>query len=320
MAMLSTHLSSKKHLVRVKMQSEHRQQGPHGRSHESMHTEQAPGSSGEDTEMKDADQHEGPTMVNKEGDIGTGTDNTTSSSNDKGGRAAEGSSKLCGVRTPTAKQRRRKAERDRKKARARQGHALMDQDAPATDTTLPPANFDEFKPALKPISSGTPLTIASTDLISAPVSKEQFESSAVSSRVICTTDKPSEAKHPDSKTSTDTTNVPTQRWWDCSVCGSHWKKQRGWQGHLESAQHMRRLSQIMREIAPVMAPYGEGDVLASKDTFGWGTAVGAEEEEEEEEEEKDDEDNEDSKDMEMEDQKGAYDVENVAHDDMVLSD
>ncbi|KAF9981104.1 hypothetical protein BGZ75_007623 [Mortierella antarctica] len=78
--------------------------------------------------------------------------------------------------------------------------------------------------------------------------------------------------------------------WRCTLCKTVWKRQKAWQGHLLSAQHMRHLLRAMQEITPSVRPTGKLDVMASMDPFGWGTGVGAVEEEEEDDEEEEGED------------------------------
>lgn len=60
----------------------------------------------------------------------------------------------------------------------------------------------------------------------------------------------------------------------CSICGSSWKTMKCWQGHLLSAQHSRRMLRTMRLTAPLIPPCGKTSVLASMDPFGWGAGTG----------------------------------------------
>ncbi|KAF9387381.1 hypothetical protein CPB97_002582 [Podila verticillata] len=76
-----------------------------------------------------------------------------------------------------------------------------------------------------------------------------------------------------------------QLFWNCSLCGSVWKQEKAWVGHLTSGQHMRRVLKTMQQVVPELAPFDRLDALSSNDPFGWGTGAGVVEEEDSEDDE-----------------------------------
>lgn len=76
-----------------------------------------------------------------------------------------------------------------------------------------------------------------------------------------------------------------QLYWNCSLCGSVWKQEKAWAGHLTSGQHMRRILKTMQQAVPELAPFDRLDALSSNDPFGWGTGASVVEEEESEDDE-----------------------------------
>jgi len=77
----------------------------------------------------------------------------------------------------------------------------------------------------------------------------------------------------------------SQLFWSCSLCGSVWKQEKAWVGHLTSGQHMRRVLKTMQQVVPELAPFHRLDALSSDDPFGWGTGAGVVEEEDSEDDE-----------------------------------
>jgi hypothetical protein len=75
--------------------------------------------------------------------------------------------------------------------------------------------------------------------------------------------------------------------WICSICGSRWKQEKSWQGHLLSAQHSRRVSRALSSTIPAILPYDRKDILDSMDPFGWGAGPGVVEADESENEDVD---------------------------------
>ncbi|KAG0029450.1 hypothetical protein BGZ81_003792 [Podila clonocystis] len=89
-----------------------------------------------------------------------------------------------------------------------------------------------------------------------------------------------------SAASTSTKNEPiSQLFWNCSLCGSVWKQEKAWVGHLTSGQHMRRVLKTVRQTGPEIVPFDRLDILSANDPFGWGTGAGVVEEEDSEDDE-----------------------------------
>ncbi|KAF8924873.1 hypothetical protein BGZ58_001349 [Dissophora ornata] len=177
----------------------------------------------------------------------------------------------------SAKQRRRKVERDRKKARALTEKEL------AQDHCMPsaPGGIREDEGP----SNASALEADRDDGIAeAHITLDQDESVLAAE-----TDHGIAGSFLDDTTLGSVTNNSTQGHWYCSVCRSSWKRKVAWQGHLVSAQHLRHVVRVMQQLAPPIAPYGKKDVLAAMDPFGWGTGTGVVEEEEEEDEEEEEE-------------------------------
>ncbi|KAG0033093.1 hypothetical protein BGZ82_006247 [Podila clonocystis] len=85
---------------------------------------------------------------------------------------------------------------------------------------------------------------------------------------------------------TSSKNEPiSQLFWNCSLCGSVWKQEKAWVGHLTSGQHMRRVLKTVRQTGPEIVPFDSLDILSANDPFGWGTGAGVVEEEDSEDDE-----------------------------------
>lgn len=226
----------------------------------------------------------------------------------------------------TAIQRKRKQERDRKKARAnsekqlRPGHGVggqraqsqeeMKEDDEATTSTSKEmldkhhdGHKDDEKFSIAPSDPAAQLT--QRDASSPPVSGGDIASSiAVATPSMYNT---THLQH--------RLQQPQQQRRYCSICGSSWRQERAWEGHLLSAQHLRHTLATMQQIAPDIQPYGRVDVMASMDPFGWGTGAGVVEEEEEESEDEDEGDGDEDDRNNVEGKAGDDDG-----DDMEMSD
>ncbi|CAO3566066.1 unnamed protein product [Mortierella alpina] len=177
---------------------------------------------------------------------------------------------------PTAKQRKRRMERDRKRIRARV-------DLLSKNTSLLHAKVKDL-PGETIVNGGHLDDIATQQYD--PLHGRTTDSRPVESDV--TPPVEGEATDlvtaPSAATATDEDIAQHQRkHWNCTVCKTAWKRKKAWQGHLLSAQHMRHLLRAMHEITPQIRPTRRLDVIASVDPLGWGTGVGVVEEEEEEE-------------------------------------
>lgn len=85
---------------------------------------------------------------------------------------------------------------------------------------------------------------------------------------------------------TSTKNEPiSQLFWNCSLCGSVWKQEKAWVGHLTSGQHMRRVLKTVQQTSPEITPFDRLDILSANDPFGWGTSTSVVEEEDSEDDE-----------------------------------
>ncbi|KAG0096864.1 hypothetical protein BGZ93_003876 [Podila epicladia] len=85
---------------------------------------------------------------------------------------------------------------------------------------------------------------------------------------------------------TSTKNEPISQWfWNCSLCGSVWKQEKAWVGHLTSGQHTRRVLKAVQQTSPEITPFNRQDILSANDPFGWGTSAGVVEEEDSENDE-----------------------------------
>ncbi|KAF8978853.1 hypothetical protein BGZ46_006089 [Entomortierella lignicola] len=188
----------------------------------------------------------------------------------------------------SAKQRKRKAERDRKKAKSRLKKLAIADEQMALDTAPEILHMQEDRGILR------------QDIINSSSKTKRKRTRNRKSRILDesnsldpTTETKNATKTRRAMEPSSGASLPTQGRsqfkWNCSICGQQWKQKKAWNGHLLSAQHMRRVLQTMQKTMSPIAPYGCEDVQASKDMFGWGTAVGMVEEEEEEDEESEDE-------------------------------
>ncbi|KAF9952477.1 hypothetical protein BGZ72_006189 [Mortierella alpina] len=185
--------------------------------------------------------------------------------------------RLIGQRT--AKQRKRKMERDRKRARAQMDFSSKNASLPhmGVKGSCEEISFD--KGHLKDIATpqSDPLGATGSQLVESEMNVPR--ASGATGSLGTRSAAKSEAGN------TALPQATPHRHWTCTLCKTVWKRQKAWQGHLLSAQHMRHLSRTMHEITPPVRPTARLDVMASKETFAWGTGVGLEEEEEEDEEE-----------------------------------
>ncbi|KAF9354999.1 hypothetical protein BGX26_007087 [Mortierella sp. AD094] len=345
MAMLSSHLLSKKHLARAKKQAEQNQAQPTPcssiaqplqQSFQSSTKNQAYESALEERTVSSAqDEVVGDTAVTNinscvghQGANGRVNGGETSSdmdvdpiadkkdpeiSNDGNPAPQQNLSRGQGLGETgkkSSKQRKRKAERDRKKARTRlekssisdarmilekayhisiEGSQTQEPELLGQDNDISPPT-DMFDSAAStrnkdPPSGTAPKTKrrrSKKRRLENSVESLNLDSSDLSSSTQLTT-KAQAIMNPISYEQASVGGI-SQPLWHCSICGERWKQEKAWRGHLLSAQHMRRVLQTMRQIMPPIAPYGRSDVQASKDPFGWGTGLGMVEEEEDDEE------------------------------------
>ncbi|KAF9560694.1 hypothetical protein EC968_006072 [Mortierella alpina] len=270
MAMLSSHMRSKSHLAQLHKLEDSQ---PPAKTHAVSAEPQAHSLSQQDVVMKDPDDP-GTDPVNAH------TVGVSTAPDARAGRAASpcsgqgttvknavaGQSELIGRQT--AKQRKRKMERDRKRTRGR-----MDL---SRKNTSPPRL--EIEGSLEEVPGSNGLLHESE--IKHPVEGEALGSLAGPSATMS------------GKENSELPQTTQHEHWSCTLCKTVWTRQKAWQGHLLSAQHMRRLLRTMHDLTPPIRPTGTLDVLASMDPFGWGTGVGFVEEEEEEEEDDEEEEEE----------------------------
>ncbi|KAF9930883.1 hypothetical protein BGZ67_005575 [Mortierella alpina] len=289
MAMLSTHWRSKFHLAQVQ-----KQEGtlPATKAHAVSVEPQADNpSTQQDVVMRnpdDAGKNSTDTFTaGSSNGSDAGADKAASPCSEHGTavkNAVAGQCKLTGKQT--TKQRKRKLERDRKRTRARM-------DLLSKITNLPRSEVEE--PSVKVVVDNGHL-----DNIATPQNDPSDVGTTSSQLVELQMNHPVESEAsgslvtPTAATTREENITLSQtmqhKQWRCSLCKTVWKRQKAWQGHLLSAQHMRHLLRAMQEITPSVRPTGKLDVMASMDPFGWGTGVGAVEEEEEDDEEEEGED------------------------------
>lgn len=318
MAMLSTHYLSRRHLARVRKQEQIHGQGQD--QTQSVDTQKQTTQSGAIISQEDAAISIAASSPSHDF---TMKDDVT---------ASESSPITQQHPTRTGKtsiQRKRKQERDRKKARAhsekqlKPGHGVISQRAQSQEemeegdeatTSISKemledehhdGHKDDEKASIAPSDPAAQLT--QRDVLSPPVpGGDHAASITVATPSMSNT---SHLQHLQPQ-------QPQQQRWHCSICGSRWRQERAWKGHLVSAQHLRHTLATMQQIAPDIQPYGRVDVMASMDPFGWGTGAGVVEEEEEESEDEDDEgdgDEDDSNNVEVK-------AEDDDGDDMEMSD
>ncbi|KAI1307351.1 hypothetical protein EDD11_004498 [Mortierella claussenii] len=283
--MLTTHLLSRKHLARVKSQAASLPD-----STKRQRLELSLGSLPIPTEANDSvfKTKLGTTMDCATEDNPDGLESTSEGPPQyKSGQAPSG------LPTQTAKQRRRKVERSRKKARARLCAVLgtgethdTTQDRVATNSCLVASTGVEAEEKIEDVTSITSsdytedLTSNSAPL-AASVSQDIHHAPG-SDAIPSPHGVPSVSESTQVQVASPTGSIFR---WHCSVCGSNWSRAKAWHGHLLSSQHLRRIERIMHKDVSPTVPYGRRDVLASSNPFGWGTCVGLVEEDEEEEEE-----------------------------------
>ncbi|KAG0010594.1 hypothetical protein BGZ80_001355 [Entomortierella chlamydospora] len=343
MTMLSSHLLSKKHLARAKKQAEQNQAQPtpctsaalpSQQSFQTSSKDQATGSTLEERTVSSAqDEIIGDTAVaninscvSHQGANGRVDGDKASSDMDVDPIADKTDLEISNDGNPTpqqnlgrgreldetgkksSKQRKRKAERDRKKARIRLekssiSNAQVIPDKASSVTTeglrtqesglldqgndiIPPTDMSDLGVSSqnKGLPSGAKTKRRRPKKRRPGISVEplNLDSSNLSDDTQLTTEAQAIMK-PMSHERTSVGGVSHTRW-HCSICGERWKREKAWHGHLLSAQHMRRALQMMRQITPPIMPYGRNDVQASKDSFGWGTGLGMVEEEDDDEE------------------------------------
>ncbi|KAG0294680.1 hypothetical protein BGZ96_000705 [Linnemannia gamsii] len=310
LAMLSTHYFSKRHLARVrKKQQSHNQ-------------DQAP-----QTDTEDQVIQSGPTPPTEEVPPISAANNGSSHDVIKENIAAASENIPTTQGQPEARpgknatQRKRKQERDRKKVRARlekrckSSQGFMDQSVEGqVETKEDEATVSTSNELLEDAQRTSPMEDDDRSTtkgdIKAPLAHTNSSSPPVTGSDIVAS--PTVGVLP----STSNTTLPQQlqqQHWHCSICGSCWRQEKAWMGHLLSAQHLRHTLATMQKIAPDTRPYGRVDVMASTDPFGWGTGAGVVEEEEEDSDEGDSDDDNGSN------VEGKA-LENDEDDDMDMSD
>lgn len=291
--MLSTHHVSKRHLARVREKEQSLDQ--------EKDRDQALNSDTEEQMIRS-----GPTPPTQEVSSISAVNNSSSHDVIKEDIAAASENNPITQVQPAARpgknatQRKRRQERDRKKARARlekrskSGHDVMDQsikgqaetkekEDEATVSTSNGLLEDAQRPSLMDdddlsIPKGGIVTpLALTNWSSPPIIGSNVAASSTIGVLPLT-----------SNTALD--QQLQQQHWHCSICSSRWRQEKAWRGHLLSAQHLRHTLVTMQQIAPDIRPYGRVDVMASMDPFGWGTDAGVVEEEEEDSDEGDSDD------------------------------
>ncbi|KAG0316617.1 hypothetical protein BGZ97_006582 [Linnemannia gamsii] len=333
--MLSTHYLSKRHLARVR-----RKEQSHNREQEQdldldQDQEQAPNT---DTEER-VTQLE-PTSPTQEVLHSSATDNGSSHDVIKEYTAPTSENNSTTQDQPAAgprknaSQRKRKQERDRKKARARlekrskSGHSVMSQSVKGHVETKEEredeATVSTSNGLLEDAQHHSPMDDAQhhspmddDELLRAQCDiNAQLAHTSSSSPLVAGSNIAASSTEVHPSTSNAALPQPhQQQHWHCSICGSNWRKEKAWRGHLLSAQHLRHTLATMQQIAPDIRPYGRVDVMASMDPFGWGTGAGVVEEEEEEDS---DEDGGDDNDSNVEGKAAV--VGNEDDDDMDMSD
>lgn len=303
MAMLSTHLLSKKHRARAHQQA--------GSSSITTPTSllKADGTVNDEHQrntkspVKEGELGEGDlTLEHSEADHAEDSLSTQSVGDPTGvvGGSTAPDESQCAART-SAKKRRRKAERDRKKARARlQVVRLTDDDglklsdlSALTDTGSLPEQRVIDVDSTSTLSNGeqehrTTSPHTNSDEPRSVLPPDDQRTAEVQKNVpVLEPDTSVETTSMDTPPTTHiveaTLNVQPRTRWHCSVCGSTWRQKKSWQGHLSSAQHSRHVLRTMQSINPVIPPYGRKSVVASMDPFGWGAGAGVVEEESDDE-------------------------------------
>ncbi|KAF9169184.1 hypothetical protein BGX20_010690 [Mortierella sp. AD010] len=340
MTMLSIHLLSKKHLARAKKQAEQNQAQPTPYSsaallpQQSFRTsskDQATGSTLEErtvssvqdeiigdtavTNINSCVSHQGANSqvdgdeASSDMDVDPIVDKTdleiSNDGNPTSQRDLDRGQELDETGKRSSKQRKRKAERDRKKARTRlekssisNRQVIPDKASSVATEGLrtqelgllgqgnnisPPTDMSDLGVSSqnKGVPSGAKAKLRRSKKRRLGISVEPLNLD--SSNLSGDTQLTAEARVIMKPMSHEQTSVSHTRW-HCSICGERWKQEKAWHGHLLSAQHMRRTLRMMRQITPPIMPYGRNDVQASKDSFGWGTGLGMVEEEDDDEE------------------------------------
>ena len=283
MAMLSTHYLSRRHLARVRKQEQIHSQGQN--QAQSADTSSLQGTS---VSIADNSPSHDATM---EDAVAASESNPTTQEHP--------------TRTlNTAIQRKRKQERDRKKARAHlekqlklghgvvsqraQGQEEMEEDDEAATSTSKEILGDKHHGYMDDEKVSTAPSDPAAQLTQRDASSPLEPGGDMAASIAVATPSMSNTTLLQQQL-----QQPQQQGWYCSICGSSWRQERAWKGHLLSAQHLRHTLATMQQIAPDIQPYGRVDVMASMDPFGWGTGAGVVEEEEEESEDEDEGDGDD---------------------------
>lgn len=279
MAMLASHWRSKSHLAQVR-----KQEGlqPPTKAHADSVEPQAHNlCAHQDVVMSNADDVEkDPIDVLPAGSLtDSRTEGVASPCSEHGTVVTDPAPDLVQrTEQQTAKQRKRKVERDRKKTRARMN--LLSNNAGRLEVEGSSGEVPVDGDHLKDLSTQRSGPLYG-DTSGQPVEPEMNKTEKGGDTGSLAT--PSDARTGEEKIALPQTTP--HKHWNCTLCKTVWNRQKAWQGHLLSAQHMRHLLRAMHEIAPSIRPTGRLEAMASMDSFGWGTGVGAIEEEEEEDEE-----------------------------------
>ncbi|KAH7028537.1 hypothetical protein BKA57DRAFT_231175 [Linnemannia elongata] len=294
MIMLSTHYLSRRHLARARKQ------------------EQTHGQGQDQAQNADTDEHttQSGTISSLQGTAISVAASSPSHDVSMEDAVAASESNLATQEHPTrtkktAIQRKRRQERDRKKARAhcekqsKRGHSVVSQRAQGQeemkddfDAIMSTSNDmledkhrnshkDDEKVSTAPSDSSAQLALRDT---SGPL----VSGGDIAASIALATPSISNASYLRQQ------QQPQRQRRYCSICSSSWRQERAWKGHLLSAQHLRHTLATMQQIAPDIQPYGRVDVIASMDPFGWGTGAGVVEEEEESDDEEEGDGNDDA--------------------------
>ncbi|KAK3810386.1 MAG: hypothetical protein J3Q66DRAFT_391483 [Benniella sp.] len=324
MAMLSTHLLSKKHCAHVKRQASIDQNCcshiSHGEISEGSGSFSiAPSTPATPQTIDDTVKynHQQDTKHAERSELGQSDSLSEFAisankecTHDRNSTMADGramSDKSNIIANGSAKQRRRKAERDRKKARARlTGKTDQIKRDILEVRNLRQPGLNQNPQEREAINDSNPTTLCSKDYerheACLPMHFEKSRSHAVlplddhlrmdiqKNTLIPRSDIPTLTsgvpatstinEHTSTTTSTtnggikETVGAQSRSTRLCSICGSSWKTMKCWQGHLLSAQHSRHMLRTMRLTAPLIPPCGKMSVLASMDPFGWGAGTG----------------------------------------------